>query len=98
MPTLTELIAQKATLDKQITAARQKETGDAIARVRAIVEEFELSASDIFGQGKAKKAAKTKSGKVAPKYQDPATGATWTGRGIAPKWVAGKNKADFLIA
>lgn len=25
---------------------------------------------------------------VAPKYRDPATGTTWTGRGKQPKWLA----------
>ena len=35
--------------------------------------------------------------KVAPKYRDPSTGKTWTGRGKAPLWLAGKDKASFLI-
>lgn len=37
-------------------------------------------------------------GKVAPKYRDPATGATWTGRGIAPKWIADKDRSKYLIS
>lgn len=37
-------------------------------------------------------------GKVAAKYRDPDTGATWTGRGIAPKWIAGKDRARYLIS
>ena len=40
--------------------------------------------------------------KVAPKYKDPQSGATWSGRGLAPKWLAEKEKAaakreEFLI-
>jgi len=35
---------------------------------------------------------------VAPKYRDPATGKTWTGRGKAPKWIDGKDRSKFLIA
>lgn len=39
---------------------------------------------------------------VAPKYRDPITGATWTGRGKQPKWLSqalvdGKNLTDFTI-
>ena len=39
---------------------------------------------------------------VAPKYRDPVTGATWTGRGKQPKWLSqalgsGKTLADFNI-
>jgi DNA-binding protein H-NS len=37
------------------------------------------------------------SGKVAPKYRDPATGETWTGRGKAPKWIEGKNRSSYAI-
>ncbi len=39
---------------------------------------------------------------VAPKYRDSITGATWTGRGKQPKWLAqalagGKSLQDFII-
>jgi DNA-binding protein H-NS len=100
MPTLSELIAQKTAIEKQITAARQREVGDAVAKVRALVDEYQLTAADIFTGSKTKKTAKTgnkTASKVAAKYKNPETGATWTGRGITPKWLAGKNKADFLI-
>lgn len=40
--------------------------------------------------------------KVPPKYRHPASGQTWTGRGIVPKWMAaeiaqGRKREDFLI-
>jgi hypothetical protein len=35
---------------------------------------------------------------AAPKYADPKTGATWSGRGIAPLWIRDvKNRSRFLI-
>ncbi|MFM0718240.1 H-NS family nucleoid-associated regulatory protein [Paraburkholderia strydomiana] len=38
-------------------------------------------------------------GPQAPKYHDPKTGATWSGRGPAPAWLAGaKDRTAFLIA
>lgn len=112
MATLSELIAQKAALEKQITSTRQRDIGKAISQIRALVEEYKLTASDIFSGEKSKSKSKPSdvaknkvkeekikkpSVKVAPKYKDPHTGATWTGRGITPKWLAGKNKDDFLI-
>ena len=41
--------------------------------------------------------------KVAPKYRDPKSKATWAGRGGMPGWMrealkAGKKRDDFLIA
>ena len=95
MSNLKELLEQKAALDQLIAETRQRETAGAIAQVRSIVTEFGLSSSDIFG---GKKTAEKKTSKVAPKYRDPLSGNTWTGRGIAPKWLAGKNKEDYLIA
>jgi len=46
--------------------------------------------------------SRTKGSKVAPKYRHPETGATWTGRGIPPKWLAaelaqGRTREEFLI-
>lgn len=38
-------------------------------------------------------------GPQAPKYHDPETGATWSGRGPAPAWLAAaKDRTAFLIA
>jgi DNA-binding protein H-NS len=55
---------------------------------------------------KTRKTRKTKSNdgraRVAPKFKDPETGATWTGRGKQPKWLsaqlsAGKSIDQFKI-
>lgn len=99
MTTLQELIAQKEALEAQIAAKRQSELAEAIAQVKALVEAHGLTAADVFGSGvrRAKAAEKTGS-KVAAKYRDPVSGKTWSGRGLAPKWLAGKNKADYAIA
>jgi DNA-binding protein H-NS len=97
MSTLQDLIAQKAALEQQIAEVRQSELAAAISQVRALVSEHGLTIADVFPSGKAKPAPK-KTSKVAPKYRDPATGNTWSGRGLPPKWLQGKNKADFAIA
>lgn len=48
---------------------------------------------------KAVKAGNYVRGVQAPKYQDPKSGATWSGRGRAPAWLAGvKDRSKFLIA
>jgi DNA-binding protein H-NS len=40
--------------------------------------------------------------RVAPKYRDPETGQTWTGRGVMPRWLAaaesgGRNRRHFIV-
>lgn len=97
MSSLKDLLSQIETLQNQVAEVRQREVGEAIAKVRAIVAEYQLTASDVFASPKGKSSAK-KTGKVAPKYRDPISGNTWSGRGLAPKWLTGKNKDDYLIA
>jgi DNA-binding protein H-NS len=99
MATLQELIAQKETLEKQIQEQRQAESSEAIGKVKALISEFGLTQEDIFGGARASKKEKADGvkAKVAAKYRDPETGKDWSGRGLAPKWLQGKDKADFLI-
>lgn len=86
------LLARKAELEAQIAQAQAKAKAEGIAAARALIAEYGLTAADVFPQGKAK-------GSVgAPKYRDPATGATWTGRGKPPNWITGKDRAPFLIS
>lgn len=88
------LLAQKAALEAQIAAAQAEAKAQAVAQARALIAEHGLTAADVFPpQGK-----KAKGSVGAPKYRDPATGSTWTGRGKPPLWI--KDAADrgqFLI-
>ena len=97
MASLKELVAQKEALEKAIVEARETELADAIAKVLAIVTEYGLTAADIFGGKRGRKASGTKA-KVAAKYRDTATGKEWSGRCLAPKWLQGKDKSKYLIA
>ena len=93
MTQLNDLIAQKEALEKQIEAARKTELAGAIAEAKALIARHNLTVSDLF---EAKKPGRPR-GKVAPKYRNPETGETWTGRGRAPRWMAGKQKESFAI-
>ena len=98
MATLKVLLSQIESLQSQVSEVRQTEVAEAIAKVRSIIDEYQLTANDIFPSSRgAKSSAKKAGGKVAAKYRDPLSGKTWSGRGLAPKWLAGKNKEDYLI-
>ena len=96
MASYKELLAQQQALAVQIEEARKRELADAIARVHEIVAEYGLTAEDIFSGRKPTK--RSTGSKVPPKYRNPLTGQTWTGRGKAPKWIEGKDRDQFLIA
>jgi DNA-binding protein H-NS len=99
MSTLQELIAQKEALEQQIQEQRQAELSEAVGKVKAMIAEHGLTQEDIFGAVRTSKKERSEStkAKVPAKYRDPVSGKEWSGRGLAPKWLQGLNKADFLI-
>lgn len=101
MPSLNELLAQKAALEKQIADAQREERGEAIAKVKALMAEYGLSLADLGSRSSAL-APRKAIGKVAAKYRNPATGDTWSGRGLKPNWLraaldAGRKIEDFTV-
>ena len=96
-----ELLKQREALEQQINEARRRELSDAVAQVRSLVAEYGLTAQDVFPAGKSGAAKVTRSStagtKVAPKYRNPATGETWTGRGKAPRWIQNEDREKFAI-
>jgi len=101
MSSLQELLAQKAALEKQIADTQRQERSDAIARIRAMMAEHGLSASDIAARA-TPAVRPTGTRKVAAKFRNAATGETWSGRGLQPKWLkaalaGGKKISDFAL-
>lgn len=87
------LIAQREALDAQINAAREAEREAAIGKIKELMKEFDLSVLDL--QEKVHKRNSRRMSKT-PKYRDPTTGRTWSGRGRQPAWL-GSDPAAFLI-
>lgn len=90
MNNLKDLESARARLDAEIAKAYKVESEAALAKVREMVAEFGFTAQQVFPWKLPEK-------KVATKYLDEKTGATWTGRGKPPKWIAGKDRSEFLI-
>ena len=96
MSSLKELLAEKAALEIKIAQTRQLEIKQAIGEIKTLIETYQLTRADIFPDERVRGTAR-KTEKVAAKYKDPASGKTWSGRGITPKWLQGKNKDDYRI-
>jgi DNA-binding protein H-NS len=100
MSDLKDLLAKKAALEKQIAQAQRDERAGAIAQIKSLMAEHGLTAADL---GKQPARASSKGGgKVAPKYRNKATGETWSGRGLQPRWLkaalaSGKKIGDFAV-
>jgi len=108
MATLAALKKKIAALEAQVEQVTKAEMGTAIAKVRKIMSDFGLTVAHLTDGVTAPKAAKKRGtaakpggkakGSKAAKYQDPATGVTWSGVGRAPAWIASaKDRTTFLI-
>jgi DNA-binding protein H-NS len=100
MASLQDLLDRKAALEKEIETTRKQERSEAISKVKALMSEYGLTISDLSAKGTPKSAGAGKGGKVAVKYRNTATGDTWSGRGLQPKWLkaalaAGRKIEEF---
>ena len=112
---LKSIETQIKKLEARAQALRQKDRKPAIATIVQQMKTHEISIAEIAealerssglrrgpprerpaGSGQARKAA------VAPKYRNPETGATWSGRGRSPHWIleaeqSGAGRESFKI-
>lgn len=103
-------------LQKQAAALEQKQRTPVINDIIRSMREYDITPEDIAaaynrrvrsankGASKTAKTAGTTAVRkpVAPKYRNPETDATWSGRGKPPRWIteaeaAGKSRDSFLI-
>ncbi|EGJ08952.1 MULTISPECIES: H-NS family nucleoid-associated regulatory protein [Rubrivivax] len=102
MATLSELLAQKAALEKQIIETQREERAAAIAQVKSLMSQYGLTLADLSGKTSAAAPRRGSTGKVPAKFRDPDTGDTWSGRGLQPKWLKaalanGRSLSDFAV-
>ncbi|NPT58245.1 H-NS family nucleoid-associated regulatory protein [Paraburkholderia elongata] len=103
--TLEAIQARMKKLQAQADALTTKETAKVLKTIHELMEKHGLTAADIDGHLGGKQRAKKvgaksvgKSSAAAAKYRDPKSGATWTGHGRAPQWIASaKNRDRFLV-
>jgi DNA-binding protein H-NS len=106
MSTLENLQARIAKLTAQAEAIVKKDSTAVIAKICALMEKHNLTTADIDAHlgGRKKPGRKAGAAVVAKsfastaKYRDPKTGASWTGHGRAPAWIANaKDRSKFLV-
>lgn len=93
-----ELQAKIADLQAQAARVKEEEKEQAIGMARTMISAYGITAKDLG----LDKALKVKTGpkpgnKVAAKYRDPASGATWSGRGKTPRWINGADRNQYAI-
>lgn len=97
MDTLTTLLQKQKELSSQIESLRNQQKKEGLKEIVALVEKYQFTPAEVMNALTKQQSGSKKRGSVAPKYRDPQTGATWTGRGKAPSWIANKDRDAFLI-
>lgn len=90
------MLAEKERLEREIEAKQKEQRSGVIAEIKKVVDTYKIPVAELVaalgGVPNPRKGTKAK-----PKYRDPATGNTWSGRGKAPNWLKDKDRNQFLI-
>ncbi|WP_144140586.1 H-NS family nucleoid-associated regulatory protein [Paraburkholderia sp. BCC1884] len=107
MPTLEQIQAKLKKLQAQADVLIAKKAQVAVDQIRDLMLKHGLTTTDIEAKAKARRAARGLNGHAGngrsstagvAKYRDHKTGATWTGHGRAPAWIASvKDRTQFLV-
>jgi DNA-binding protein H-NS len=103
--TLEAVQARMKKLQAQADALIAKQSSGIIEKIRELMARHGLTTADIDAHSNGKRSAAkaviktmSKDSAAAVKYRDPKSGATWTGHGRAPGWIAAANNRDkFLV-
>jgi DNA-binding protein H-NS len=96
---IEELIRLSDRIHKFIAIKVNREK-KALKEKLVLIEQYESRGASALDAAKPR--FRSKRSKATPKYRDPDTGLTWSGRGMVPRWLnaalaRGHNRDDFLI-
>lgn len=107
-----DYLSEKEKIEKEIErlkadarALAERHRAPALESIVRAMQEYDISPEEITAAWRsATKATRRGSPRqvVPPKYRNPATGQTWSGRGRTPRWITeaekqGRSRDDFLI-
>ncbi len=91
-PSQSSLLAQLASVNAQLEQLRATEVPKVVEKIRQWMQEYDLSIEDIAGKPSVEAAARAVPTKTKaaprPRYRNPKTGQTWSGRGRLPRGLA----------
>lgn len=109
---IAELKSAIERMKSEMEKRRVEELAAVISDIREKMDRYGLGVADLGftaaemapGRSRAtpRASAPDRRSVVAPKYRDPSSGATWSGRGRMPRWMAeavesGRSREDFRI-
>ncbi|KVF14470.1 H-NS family nucleoid-associated regulatory protein [Burkholderia cepacia] len=96
MKKYSDLISEFEIFKRNIDLVREYEAKLIAEKVIALLQESGIDVGKIFGVATEKLPGERRA-KIRPKYWNPATGATWSGRGKTPRWLVDQDLEKFRI-
>lgn len=99
---LDEIQRRITDLHLEAKSLTQKGRKRVLAKIVKYMSDFDITLRDIEQAATRPAQMLRSSSQGRPKYEDPDTGQTWTGRGKAPKWLLDKeahgvSRESFLV-
>lgn len=91
-----DLLAQRQEIERKINETRIQNLAVVVARIKELMGKYGIAIKDICPEAEDPSKIKRRK-KPLPKYRNPETGDTWTGRGVVPKWLSGQDRSKFEI-
>ncbi|WP_081080116.1 H-NS histone family protein [Burkholderia cepacia] len=92
-----ELIERNREIQEKIAEVKRNEINEVLVDIVELMVVFDISPAEV-NEIWANRIRASKGVKHIPKYIDPKTGSTWSGRGRRPRWLIGKNLTDFELS
>lgn len=91
---IADLRHELSLLEAEQRAQERQHRAEVLRAMKELLLQHGFKPAELTG------ARPSKSGRmqVAPLYRDPATGATWAGRGTEPVWLKGRDRQAFKVA
>ncbi|EDT37600.1 H-NS histone family protein [Burkholderia ambifaria] len=89
-----DLVKRHHALQDEIDRVRRREVKRVVSCIVKMMEVYGLDLEQIK-DGVERQSSPHR--EVEPKYMDPQTGKTWSGRGRMPLWMRDKRKEDYLL-
>ncbi|THJ46794.1 H-NS histone family protein [Burkholderia sp. LS-044] len=89
---LQTLLAQLSALEARIAVRRAAIRNDVVEQIVKLMREYEITAREVEILLSVEQRKR-----IPPRFWDPDTGATWSGRGKRPRWMQGRNPEEFRL-
>ena len=97
-----ELDRERKAAEKALATLADREKKAALEAAEKVAKEHGFSLADLTGDAPKRKRRASSGSSGEPKFRNPDTGQTWTGKGRPPAWIseadaAGRPRSDFAV-